>query len=411
MKRTAALRVTGEICFYFSILTLFSAFQPWQLPMAGFTLACLVIGLIAVGVQSAPLRVLLGLLPGACFLFAPLSPLLIFPCLAWLYYVLYLGLGRFGIALYDYRLAFRWMLIISAFVLVLQAINSMLFGGAALSYVSLAYMAAFVLLGVLAMRSMQMGAGMDRRWHAANALTVAGTLFAAVAISLLLYELYRYSVPAVVFLLSPLRRLLQWLFSLFRFSAPVKAPQITPPLETEPPALLEELPFQSESELHAVDRFETSALERLTDQMVNVGAFLILALLAFVVLWLIIKLIRRGKALAEESVEYEETEDFTPDRRRRRTKPEAVHGPAQAVRKIYRDYLDYLRENGLSRSVSDTSAEILAESERISAVSAPAEETLRRIYLKARYSADTVTEADVADARRCFDEIRSRDKG
>ena len=42
MKRTAALRVAGEICLYFSVLTLFPAFRGFQLAMAAFALACLV---------------------------------------------------------------------------------------------------------------------------------------------------------------------------------------------------------------------------------------------------------------------------------------------------------------------------------------------------------------------------------
>ena len=410
MKRTAALRVTGEICFYYSVLTLFPAFQRWQWPMAAFTLACLVVGLLAVGLRSAPLRLLLSLLPGVCFLFGPLSLLLIFPALAWLYFILYLSVGRFGIALYDYRTAFRWMLIISAFVLAGQAINSMLFAGAAISYVSLAYLLAFVLLSVIAMRIMQMGAEMDRRWHAANALTVAALLLVSVGISLALYLLYRHSVPVVVFLLTPLRRFLRWLFSLIRISAPSAAPRVTPPLETEPPILPADLPYVSEPELHAVDKFETSALERLADKAVNVGAFLILAFLAFIVLWIIVKLIRRGKEFAEEGVAYEKTEAFTPERERRKAQRETVHGRAQTVRKLYREYLGYLKENGLRRSRSDTSAEILAESERISAAKSEEEETLRRVYLKARYSAATVTEEDVEVARKSLDAIRSGKK-
>ena len=40
----------------------------------------------------------------------------------------------------------------------------------------------------------------------------------------------------------------------------------------------------------------------------------------------------------------------------------------------------------------------------------PAEETLRRVYLKARYSAETVTPEDVAAAKESLDAIRSREK-
>ena len=44
--------------------------------------------------------------------------------------------------------------------------------------------------------------------------------------------------------------------------------------------------------------------------------FILLALLVFVILWIIVKLIRRGKEFAEEGVDYERTEGFTPERRR-----------------------------------------------------------------------------------------------
>ena len=410
MKRTAALRVTGEICFYYSILTLFPAFQRWQLPMAGFTLACLVVGLIAVGLQSMPLRLLLSLLPGVCFLFAEMHWLLAFPALAWLYFMLYVTLGRFGIAQYDYRFAFRWMLLLSAFVLAIQAINSMLFRGAPLSYDSLAYLALFVLLGVVALRCMQMGAPMDGRWHAANLLTVAAALFVAVSISLVLYQLYLRSVPLLVFLITPLKRFLAWLFSLIRFRTAPDAPMSTPPLATPTIVFNEQAPLLMDQEGLHVEEPERTAFEHLADQAFSIGAFILLAFLVFIVLWIIVKLVLRGKALAEEAVDYEQTEDFTPERRRRKAKPETVHGKAQTVRKIYREYLDYLKGNGLQRSASDTSEEILSESKRISSASASAEEALRSIYLKARYSAEAVTEEDVAAARASLNEIRSRER-
>ena len=410
MKRTAALRVTGEICFYFSVLTLFPVFLRWQLPMACFALACLIVGLIAVGLHSMPLRFVLSLLPGACFFFAELSPLLILPGLAWLYFILYITLGRFGVALYDYRQAFRWMLIVSVFVLAVQAINSILFGGAPLSYDSLAYFAVFILLSVVAMRSMQMGAPMDRRWHAANLLTVAAALFVAVSVSLVLYQVYRRSEPVLAFLIAPLSRFLAWLFGLIRFKSVQEAPQATPPMATPTIVFQEKAAALMDQEGLHVEEPERTAFEHLADQALNIGAFIILGFLLFIAIWIVVKLVLRGKALAEEAVDYEETEEFTPERRQRRARPEAVHGKAQTVRKIYREYLDYLKENGLQRTAADTSEEILKESERISSASAPAEETLRRVYLKARYSAETVTESDVAAARESLEAIRSREK-
>lgn len=410
MKRTAALRIAGDICFYFSVLSLFLVFQPWAIPMACFALACLLVGLVAVGLQSLPLRLVLSLLPGVCFAFTKLSTLLILPGLAWLYFILYVTIGRFGIAIYDYRSAYRWMLLISAFVIAVHSISFTLFNGAALPLESLGYLAAFMLLGVVAMRGMQMNAKMDLRWHTANVIAVACSLLLAVGVSLLLYQLFVHSRPLVLLLVSPLRRALRWLFSLFRFDATAEAPIHTP----APTAITNTLPtgsmFVATDETFSKDEPEIHQDTRFTDQALTVGAFLIICVLLFVAVWLIVKLARRGKALAAERAEFEQTEAYTPDRKRRKAKPEVVHGRAQTVRKIYRDYLDYLRENGLQRTASDTSEEILTESERMSGASMPEEETLRRVYLKARYGAATVTEDDVAAARASFDAIRSRGK-
>ena len=164
MKYTAALRVTGEICFYFSILSLFAAFRPWLIPMAAFAAACLAVALIAVRLRSAPVRALLALLPGVCFLFTPWSLLLIFPGLAWLYFALCVGLGRFDVYLDDYRRAFRVMLIACAFVVAIHGINVALFRGEGVTLDSVIYLACYLLLVSVALRGMQMGAG----WTAAG---------------------------------------------------------------------------------------------------------------------------------------------------------------------------------------------------------------------------------------------------
>lgn len=408
MKRTAALRVTGEICFYFSILTLFPLFQRWQFPMAGFALACLVAALFAVCLRSMPLRLLLSLLPGACFLFAELHWMLIFPGLAWLYFILYLSMGRFGVALHDYRQAFRWMMILAAFVLVIQAINAALFDGASLSNASLAYLAAFVLLCVVAMRSMQMNAPADRRWHAANALTVAAALLLAVGVSYGLYLLASHSMPVLVFLFSPLRRFFEWLFGLIRFreaAAPVPTPR--PPEQTRIPIAESPMPLFDEQSI-AEEEVEQAVSSPLADQVFRLGEILIIAVLLLVAIWLVVKLARRGTAYAEGDSETAETVAFKPLHRNRKARTETVHGRPQTVRKLYREYLDFLRQNGLRRSPADTSGEILSESERISVGSAAEEETLRRVYLKARYSSAPVTDEDVAAARASLDAIRSR---
>ena len=410
MKRTAALRLTGEICFYYSILAMFPVFRQWALPMAGFTLACLLVGLAAVGLKSAPLRLLLSLIPGVCFLPAPLHWMLVFPCAAWLYFILCLGFGHFGDTQDEFRTAFRWMLIVCVFVLAVQAVSAILFNSAAVSYASVAYLAAFLVLSVVAMRGMRMGVSMDRRWHAANLLTVLCTLLVAVGVSMLLYLLYSHSKPILLILITPIRLLLEWLFGLFRFKSEEPAPSVTRPPVVWTDKIAKGNALLEEPEQHLTQDLEKAASERGADQVMSIGAFLIICLVILIAAWLIIRLARRGKAFAEADLDYELAEGGAPVRAKRRARAETVHGPAQHVRKLYREYLDYLEKNGLQRTLSDTSGEILAESARLSGASAEEEKTLRRIYLKARYSGEAVTEADVEAARTCLEAVRGRGK-
>ena len=51
MKQTSVFRVTAEICFLFAVLNAFSVFEPWRVPMALFTVACLLLGLVNCLVQ------------------------------------------------------------------------------------------------------------------------------------------------------------------------------------------------------------------------------------------------------------------------------------------------------------------------------------------------------------------------
>ena len=189
MKRHAAYRIEADLCFYFSILSIFPAFRPWMLPMALFAGACFVVSLVAVHVRQWPLRLLLALLPGLCFLGAELKFLLFFPALGWLYVILMLTAGRFHIWLDEYRRIYRAMLIVCLCSIAANVAHATIYSGAVISYVSLAYALCFLCLGVIAMRCMQMNADMSLRWRLANAFTVAGVPVLAVGGSLLIYLL------------------------------------------------------------------------------------------------------------------------------------------------------------------------------------------------------------------------------
>ena len=215
MKRIAALRITGDICFFYAIISLLSIFDPWQRPMAIFAPLCLAAALAATGIRQAPLRFLLSLVPGACFLLAKPALSMVVPLLPWLYFILSLTLGRFHMEISDYRKAFRWMLGTCVILVVAYTVSSMLFGSKTVPVSSVAYLAAYLLLGVCALRWMQMGTTMDARWQGVNLLTIVTVLVAAVGVAVLVYQLFIHSRPVILFLIAPFRLLLKWLFGLF----------------------------------------------------------------------------------------------------------------------------------------------------------------------------------------------------
>lgn len=405
MKRSAAFRISADLCFFFSVLSVFPAFTPWMLPMALFVAAALVVSLIAVHCPYAALRCLLALLPGLCFLGAPLSPLLVFPALGWLYLILSLTLGRFHAWLDDYRSIYRVQLVVCLCFLAANIAHNTVYRGAVISWPSLVYALAFLCLGVLAMRGMQMNAKMSAGWQLANAATVVGVPVLAVGGSLLIYLLLRALAPAVRYLFRPIGLFVLWLFDLFTpdYAEPVPTP--TPePLVLPTPAFVEEATGHGNMMMDDMaDNFKMASA--LLEKAAAIGGYVVLGLLLLLAIWFIVRYVRRGALKPQqEDYLYEETEEGGKPRRRG-AKAETVRGGARQIRRIYQQYMELMRANGVAIQRDSTSGEILDEAERIN-LSAAARR-LRELYLKARYGDDSsVTPEDVQEAQRCFEEIK-----
>ena len=412
MKNSAALRVTGDICFYFAILSAFPAFGPWMPAFAGFLALCYAAARLGAGLPSRAARLGLALLPGLSFFFMELRPLLVFPALAWLYLLLIAALGNFSLPLYEYRQRYRYMAIVCLFFVAGNAVNAMLFRGKALSLDCVIYLTGFLLIGVMTMREMQMGVTMDVRWRAANALTLLAILVAAAAVSLALYALLSRSKPVISFLFAPLGRLTLWLLGLLKLDGGA-AGDASSALRPSPPPALPVTPDQGHGSFVMDEQnFTDGPVHIWADKAYSVGGYVVIGLLVLTGIWLAVRLARRGSPVPrEEGPEYEAAEPGERFARRRTPRQEKLRGNAAKVRKLYREYLETLRRGGVRRGAADTSAEILAESRRISPeTGTEAEEALRQIYLKARYSAESVTDQDVAEARQCLEAIRESKK-
>ena len=411
MKNSAALRITGDICFYFAILSAFPAFGPWQGPMALFLALCYIAARLAVGQASPWARGALALLPGIALAFMEFKFLLFFPGLAWLYFFLTAARGTFALPLYEYRLRYCYMAVACLFFVIANAVNAMLFRGKALSLDCLIYLTGFLLIGVFTMREMQMGVAMDRRWRLANAATVLSVVLLAAGLSLALYALLSHSKPVISFLFAPLGRLILWLLGFIKTNN-AAAGDVQPTPRPTPPPVAVTNPDQGHGSgrLDEMNLVEGS-VNAFVDKAYAVGAYVAIGLLVLAGIWLAVQLARRGEPAAEaEGLEYEATERGGAFERRRKPRQEQVRGNAAKVRKIYRDYLELLRRSGVQRGAGDTSAEILAESRRLTPEGGQEEDALRAVYLKARYSAESITDADVAEARRCLEALQNRQK-
>lgn len=406
MKRTAAYRITADLCFYFSILSIFPALRPWQTPMALFAAAVLAVSLIAVYCPYGPLRFLLALLPGLCFLKAPLSWLLFFPALGWLYVILMLTMGNFALWLDEYRRNYGAMLVIVLCSLAANIAHSIVTHGQVISLPSLIYAFAFLCLGVLAMRQMQMNANMSLNWRLYNAAVVVGAPVLAVGISLLLFKLLRSLRPVVSYLFRPIGLFFIWLFNLLfpgglEEAASTPMPTL-PPLPT--PAFVEEATGHGNMVMDDMaDKLNMDSL--LMEKAISIGAYVVCGVLVLLALFLVVRIVRRNRRYAEENeFFYEEAEEGEATRKKRSRRDAPMSGSAQQIRRIYRQYMELMRANGVHIQRDSTSKDILEEAEQISL--SPEADRLRELYLKARYGEDeAVTPQDVQEAKDCLKAI------
>ena len=410
MKQTAVLRVTGEICLYFSILYVFEVFANWWMPMAVFVAACFVLGFLIVQCKSAPLRFLLSLLPGLSFLLCELHPLLALPALAWVYYILVMTQGHYAMPLEDYRKTFTVQMVICLFFVGANLANSAISHGHMIAPLSLIYVFLFLFLGVFAMRRMQMGAGMSRNWQLSNAATVVGFPLLAVVGAILLFLLVRFTAPGIRFLLLPIGRFIQWLFHLLFPGADAFVDEILLKETMKPHTsiLIDEPPLDTEGVTKELPDFAAGS-SLLIERAASIGAYVVMGLILVLVVYLVLKHVRRNQPLEAEEVYYDETEAAAPKGKKRRSKGQTLTGNANRLRRVYQTYLEFVDGQGVTVTRSDTSQEILDRVQKQG--ESPEAERLRQLYIAARYGdPKAVTAEQVREAQECLEAILEKNR-
>ena len=407
MRKAVPFRITAEIAFFYSLIGALPHFRSWHPQMMAFLAAVFVVGFIAEKIKIMPLRAILALIPGVILFTGEIRPTLFIPALALLYFVI--ATAKSGsVNLSDYRKAFLTMMCVSGFALLLGIVNTLFIEREPLSAYSIIFPAVFLLFGVSGLRLMQMGDSAGKDLHAAGILTAASTLAVSLAGSFLLYYILRLTLPALTFLGKPLIVLFKYIFSLF----PAKETVVNEDLimDTADEVWdIGELGPAGEAALKSPGPAPSGVrIPPVSKEVLTVLVVLGIVLAAVITIYFVIKLAKRGGDESSD-VFYEETEVFTGKKKSRsRAKKQVQLPPAKAIRRIYREYLSYLSKNGITRSETDTSGEILTKSEVIIAADNVYEEDLRNIYIKARYGKDLVTEKDVSEAKKILELITKR---
>ena len=407
MKRTAAYRITADICFFFAVLTIYSGMQVFVRPMALFAAASLAVSLAAVYCKAAPVRFPLALLPGLAFLTAELNFWMVVPALAWLYLILMLTRGRFHILPETLRRTFRIEFAVWIALLIGCLLLDLASGETRDSLPSMLFALAYLWLGVFAMRRIQMNAEVDFRWNVANGAVVAGIPLAAVGCSAALYGLLRLLRPLLAMITPFLARVISWLIVvLFR-----PRPEMLPDEEEEDQYALTEEESQSQkpyenrpNEYEDIWEPDPAAVAKAARILTWVLITLALAIAVF----LIVRLVRRNRAKSDvEEYLYEETDEAKP-RRSRKNEAETDVSNMRKIRNVYRSYMELMHKRGIRIRKDTTSGEILNEEELYGF--SPDARRLRQLYLKARYAdGDSITDEDVKEATECLRRIREDD--
>lgn len=405
MKEAVVARIGAEISFFLAILSGIFFFGDQLGAILALIAGVLVCGLVAVQLEHGFLRFLVALVPAASVLLAHNLVLQIAMGLALVYFVLMMTLGNFDAEYLTVHFIMELMAVILAvffFALVARSIsmnepadNGLLIG---------AFL--FLTLGIVALRGLRLNISMPFKQHLTNTAVVFAPALVGIGLGAGVYWLLK---TFGEYLLYPFVLLIQWLYSLGGEEKVHERPQ-TRPVEFDPFRKVDGA-FNPGSQKMVEDSLEEGepSYVHLPEVEVSVNWELVLGIAAVViVLVLILVYVGMHRKNQKKSVQYEGTVGMAEEKSRRRRSKEPLDNAAK-VRRIYKEYLFFLRSKGVEIETDDTSKEILDDSKQL--VTGDEDELLRQIYIRARYaSGDEITADDVSFAESYLKQLKEENK-
>ena len=389
MRSFVSLRLSAHLCFASAMLCMFSPFRENWLLFAALTVLVLIGAYCAAGASRLRDRLLFGLLPVLAFPLASGLPSLLAGIALVGYVCLILVPGRIGEKLWRYRREVKLILILcpvfSLLSIVFVPINST---------PTLVFFGLCGLMSILALRALRIGFSNNLRWELGNPLVfVLPTIIGA-------------AVGAFAWLLRPLLEIIMWPIG--------KVIGVVNALLSKLMALQDEIPqdYPTTEIVSSTTDMTSEVAEPTLDFTQNQRHWILdvnlpwkwifAAIAGAAILVLVVWLIRRAKkpersrkADADVLVQTVRNGTETSHRRRRNRRVKLSTNRAR-IRAVYREYLAYLDQNGVSVRQSDTTAEI---SDHADPVLLRSDETLRELYRIARYSEAEPDDQTVEEAK------------
>lgn len=414
MRNSAAFRLVSHICLFLAVMALMPSITPESfLPYFLIVGAALICYLAGVQLNSAVLRLLVSLVPFAGLLLIPEPIPAIATALPLIYAAIVLVSGRFFGEAWRYQKLFKPLaLFAAAFTLVAALVRHSSSYSAADPGIAgqLRGLDAFFLLifgffifGFLSLCAQRLGSIRSAKWQLGITGSFVLAILAGAAIGVLLHLLAKPVSSFFALLIYPIGYFFSFLTRLFggTFSGlkpfeddlnATPAPATPMPDGAPEQAPAPAMPTEDPGFAPLIKNF-------------NYPAFII-ALVAIAALVLLIMLLLRARKDQGE-IEFDNSmfeDGQQPSKRRfeRRKRRRSVNTNADRVRDIYRSYLFFLNQNGITTGISSTSGEI---SEKAGSLLDKHDELLRALYIKARYGSEPISDETVLLAEEAYKKL------